>query len=217
MKKIITLLSVFLICDLVGPFFSCAEKIQNSFATDYLTQSRQQTLKRQIPNSPIIPSTSVQMPQENTMSETTTLPETTTAIPKTSKTAPPMTLAPATQTSMPQTTLAPVQQNLGSTPAVPPTASIGFNKINIKVPDYEKKLREMLRDQEIAKAKKKKTLIESIVDEITHYGFIFIMVFVVGLIIYALRKDKRTMPGPPIEKPVGLQPDEKKDIWSEEF
>lgn len=215
MKKIIAL--SFLLFNLSGPVLSYAEKFQDSFSSDYLTQSRQQTMRKQIPSAPVIPSVSVQMPQESTMSETTALPETTTAMPGTSKTAPPIIAAPTPQSSIPQTPLAPVVQNLGQASAIPPTASIGFNKINIKVPDYEKKLKEMLEKEEIAKAKKKRTLVESIVDEVTHYGFIFIMIFVVGLIIYALRKDKRTTPGPAVEKPVGLQQEKRKDIWDDDF
>ena len=92
-------------------------------------------------------------------------------------------------------------------------------KVEITVPDYEQKFREMYqKEQTVKAAKKKKKLIESIADEVRTYALLFVMGFVVFLVIYTLRKDK----GPDVT-PVGEQEKTKKaeatkkNIWDEDF
>ncbi|MFH0940314.1 MAG: hypothetical protein V1840_00470 [Candidatus Omnitrophota bacterium] len=112
-----------------------------------------------------------------------------------------------------------------STPAptlvTPQTPSL--TKTRITVPDFEERYKKLLEAQAEAKRKKKKSLIDSVLDEIVRYGFLIVLGLVVLVVIYALRKDKETpgtgfqMPQHP-EKPLKEEQEEpKKDIWQDDF
>ena len=175
-----------------------AEKFQSSFSQDALTQSNQQDLKQQIPSAPAMPANPTPASAPAAMEETS-VPKTPSAIPAS---LPQM--QTGTTPAIPQ-----AQQNI----QVPVTHEIGpmtMPQAKITVPDYEKRFNEMFLEQAKA-AKKKKKLIDAIMDEVTKYGFYMILAFVVLLTVYALRKEE---PGAPSgEKPPGEE--DKKDIWKD--
>ena len=108
-----------------------------------------------------------------------------------------------------------------ATLTTPQTPSL--KKTRITVPDYEERYMKLLAAQAEAKRKKKKSLIDSILDEIVRYGFLIVLGLVVLVVFYALRKDRETpgtgfqMPQHP-EKSLKDEPEgPKKDIWHDEF
>lgn len=88
-----------------------------------------------------------------------------------------------------------------------------MKKPKITVPDFEKKFREMMEAEQIAKTKKKKGLFESILDEVSRYGYLMVLGLVVVIMIVTLRKEKT----PPA--PIGSTSKEEaeKNIWREDF
>ncbi|MFH0876644.1 MAG: hypothetical protein V1863_00285, partial [Candidatus Omnitrophota bacterium] len=89
-----------------------------------------------------------------------------------------------------------------------------LKKVDISVPDNERKWRMMLAQQQAKAAKKKKTFSERILEELTKYGMLIALGFVILLVIYAVRKEP-TKAGQPPAAPKGQEP--KKDIWHEDF
>jgi len=95
-----------------------------------------------------------------------------------------------------------------------------IKKPNITVPDFEKKYKEMFEEEQIKKQKKKKSLIDSILDEFVRYGILITLGLVIFIVIYTIKKDKDITPqAPPPEAPKEEKRkiEEKKDIWKEDF
>ena len=95
-----------------------------------------------------------------------------------------------------------------------------IKKPKITVPDYEKKYRELFEAEQIKKGIKKKSLIDSILDEFVRYGILITLGLVVFIVIYTVKKDKDITPqAPPPETPKEDEQkiEEKKDIWKENF
>lgn len=89
-------------------------------------------------------------------------------------------------------------------------------RLNIKVPDYERKFQEMMQKKEAEKIKKKKTLWQSIRDELVRYGAFIILGAVIFIMLYAMRKDKNTLGMSPSEE-TRLEEQKTKTIWDDEF
>ena len=95
-----------------------------------------------------------------------------------------------------------------------------IKKLNITVPDSEKKYRELFEAEQIEKSKKRKSLIDSILDEFVRYGILITLGLVVFIVIYTIKKDKDITPqAPQSETPKEDEQkiEEKKDIWKESF
>jgi len=98
--------------------------------------------------------------------------------------------------------------------------------VNIKVPDYEQQLQQMLQAQQ-PKVKKKKPLFNAILDEITNYGVFIILGLVAFILVYIVRKEKFDIKtqstdgsdgsGDTSDTGEGEIPKEKRDIWDEKF
>jgi|GEM_PF-2295721 len=112
-------------------------------------------------------------------------------------------------------------QNLPQ-PSVPslgtPTATSNIDqnldpfRPKIRVPRYEAAYLASLR-HEAEERKKRKSLMNAILDEIATYGLYLLLGLVVFLLIYALRKET-IKAGPPKAEVSSLEAQEKKDIWT---
>lgn len=196
MKK--TALGVFLLLFLAAAAPAVfAEKFQSSFSQDYLTQNNNQDLKQQMPSTTATPTTPTPVSAQP-------------AIEKIPMSIPAPVTAPTAQTPLATPTIIPLQKNMQ---APVQKGFIDIVKPKITVPDYEKRYKEIFLAQAEKAAKKRKKLIESIMDEVTKYGIYLIFSFVILLILYVLRKEGPAGPTagkPPIEE-------DRKDIWKEDF
>lgn len=137
--------------------------------------------------------------------------QTTPVLPPVSQTIPPS--LPTAQPNTPSLT--------SPEPIAPPLKNIAdIKKLNISVPDFEKKYKELFEAEQIKKNKKKKNLMESILDEVIRYGILITLALVVFVVIYTIKKDRDLTPqAPPVEtgKEKEQKTEEKKDIWKEDF
>lgn len=100
-----------------------------------------------------------------------------------------------------------------SFPAVSSAPSIlNMQKPKISVPNFEEQFRKLVRAQEEKILKKKKTLIESITNEIANYGMLIVLALVILIVLYAIHKDKQAGHGPAEKAEEG-----KKTLWDDEF
>ena len=190
---------VCILCVLSNPGISKAtqDKFENSF-----------DLKKNRPPSsvPLITQT-IPLPANNNPGlDTPTMPPT-------------ITQEPMTPPSLP--TIQPTAPLSSSPPIAPPMKNIAdIKKLNITVPDSEKKYRELFEAGQIEKGKKRKSLIDSILDEFVRYGILITLGLVVFIVIYTIKKDKDITPqAPQSETPKEDEQkiEEKKDIWKESF
>jgi|GEM_PF-977942 len=179
-----------------------AEKFQSSFSNDYMTQSKQQDIKI----APVqVQKTQATIPPSAPIQQQTAIQT--------------QTIAPALD--IPQSSGISTQDIYipASTLAAPKVPAM--TQTRISVPDFEERYKKLLAAQAEAKHKKKKSLIDSILDEIVHYGFLIVLGLVILVVVYALRKDKKTpgtgfqMPQHPEKTSEHEKP--KKDIWQDEF
>ncbi|MEK7849571.1 MAG: hypothetical protein AAB213_01930 [Candidatus Omnitrophota bacterium] len=182
-----------------------ADKFQSSFSNDYIQQTKQKDSKITPVSVQKIPETATSPVQQQTAVSNT---DWTPAPVQTQAITPPLYIPPLPDISAPVPSL--------SSPKVPT-----LTKTRITVPNFEEKYKKLLAAQAEAKRKKKKSLIDSILDEIVHYGFLIVLGLVILVVVYVLRKDKETpgtgfqMPQHP-EKPQE-QREPKKDIWQDDF
>ncbi|OIO36118.1 MAG: hypothetical protein AUJ74_03430 [Candidatus Omnitrophica bacterium CG1_02_44_16] len=103
--------------------------------------------------------------------------------------------------------------------AAPTTPAL--TKTRITTPDFEEKYKKLFEAQAKTKHKKKKSLIDSILDEAIHYGLFIVLGLVILVVIYTLQKDKETLktisrtPQHPGQLTKGEEP--KKNIWQDDF
>ncbi len=233
MKKIWVGTTALCLLFAVGAANAAADKFGGSFSNDYSTQTKQQNIPVptiSIPATPTTQTTTVSTSEIST--PVVSAPDVSSpvvpqqvAAPETPWVAP--TVAPAATQPATVVSAGPAPQAPSAAPIVPsPTTGPGINnvpsmqKTRISVPDFEEKYKRMLMAQAEAKKHKKKSLIDSILDELVHYGMFLILGIVILVVIYALRKDKET-PGTGFhlpEQPSSKLPQEpKKDIWHDEF
>ena len=184
---------------------AAGEKFGSPFSKDYLKQGSQRNLKSAVPAAQQIPTTDTSLP------------------PPTQSEPAPVTPSPAINPSLTQQEIlsSSIQAPKQAIP-VPPAPIVGptlfkspydLKPPRIKVPDYEKRLQAALLAEYQAKiSKKKKSLIDSILEETSKYGLLIVLGLVILVMIYAMRKEGKE---PPYERP--KPEDEKKDIWHEEF
>lgn len=111
-------------------------------------------------------------------------------------------------------TLPSLAQRPSPAPALPsPSSALDLKKTKITVPDFEKRFRDLMQAEQIAKTQKKKNLFESILDEVSRYGYLMVLGLVVFIVIVTLRKEKTSPP------PIGTASKEEagKNIWHEDF
>lgn len=196
MKKAVSGVVLLLFFGAAAPAFS-TDKFQSSFSQDYSIKNNKQELKQDLPSAPSVPAVAPSSIQPAAQETSVVVPE--------SAPTPPI----ESTASVPP--VSPIQQKIQ---APEQKGLIDIPKTRISVPDYEKQYREMFLSQAEKAARKRKKLIESIIDEVTKYGIYLIFGFVILLILYALRK------GEPAGGPTGDKPhfeDDKKDIWKEDF
>jgi hypothetical protein len=185
-----------------------ADKFQSSFSSDYMTQSKQQDIKIAPVAVQKVPITVTSPIQQTAASNADLTPATTI---QARAIAPALDIPPSPGISTPDISM--------PAPSLVSPKAPALTQMRITVPDYEEKYKKLLAAQAEAKRKKKKSLIDSILDEIVRYGFLIVLGLVVLVVVYALRKDKETpgtgfqMPRHP-EKPLD---EPKKDIWQDEF
>ncbi|HAJ57292.1 MAG TPA: hypothetical protein DCL35_05930 [Candidatus Omnitrophica bacterium] len=177
-----------------GGLSAYADKFGGTFSTDYMTQDTKQNSKSITMQATSIPKTPVV--QEVT---TTTIPA-----------------APLETTVTSPAVFIPQSPQVGAAMPIPLPTTSDIKQIKITVPDYEKKLQAMMQAKEAQALKKKKSLIDSILEEITRYGMVIVLLLVILVIFYALRKDKTTAPPQEPAKPEAIEP-AKKTIWDDEF
>lgn len=187
-------LSLFFFLLFIGAATCYADKFGSSFSRDYMTQDTASSLR----NKPSIP----QSPQ------VATVPSSQTTVPM-----PPVITAPLPSpgVSLPQ----PSTDWTGRITSLPGTTNL--KQLKISIPEYEKRLQEMMRTQEEKAKAKKKSLLESILNEITRYGIYIVLGLVILIVLYALHKDKPTVALPPVAKPEDPEGAPKKSIWDDEF
>ncbi len=174
-------------------FFFCgasvvsADKFGSGLSNDYMTQDASVNLKRQPMSVPAPTVTTSPVVQQQAPLATPTI-------------AVPTVTLPASST--------------GATfPAAPSTPSIiNTLKPKISVPNFEEQFRKLVRAQEEKLLKKKKTLIESITNEISNYGMLIVLALVILIVLYAIHKDKQTGPSQAEKAEEG-----KKTLWDDEF
>jgi hypothetical protein len=196
---------------------AAGDKFGSSVSTDYLTQETPQDFKK----------TNQATSSSPPLTQTLPLPANNLPVPVNNNpglnaqtTNPPVIQGPITSTNLP--TIGPGAPLLSSSPTIPhPTKSIAdIKKVNITVPDFEAKYKELFEMEQAKKNKKKKSLIDSILDEIVHYGILIILGLVVLVVIYTIKKDKDITPQEPLpEAPKNMEQKKegKKDIWEEDF
>lgn len=103
---------------------------------------------------------------------------------------------------------------------------IDLKPVNIKVPNYDQQLQQMMQGEQ-PKVKKKKPLLNAILEEITNYGVFIILGLIAFILIYVVRKEKLEEKAKPTDE--GAEPGEmsrsgedegpriKRDIWDEKF
>ena len=184
---------VILLFILEVPSFLFAEKFQDSLTATSLK------------NNP--PMAQTQIPSSTPLSQSTS-----------SEISPPVSLTTVSTTSIPATTIPETQSAVFEQQNLPSSSPIQKNvldapKVKITVPSFEKQFQDQFLEQTAKTAKKKKKLFESIIDEVAHYGLYLVLIFVLLVVFYALRKDKQSPFSPSDQKP----PEEKQDIWHEDF
>jgi hypothetical protein len=192
-KKTYLIFIFFLI--FIGVGTCAADKFGTSFSGDSMTQDTASGFGNQ-PSIPQPPKITVLPPSP----ATPPMPALITTTPVTD---------PGASVPLPSTSWV---QNIKSLPS-----ALDLKQLRIKTPEYEQRFQEMMRPGEEKAKAKKKTLFESILDEITRYGVYIVLGLVILTIFYALHKDK-----PPVAAPTAAQLQKaedikKKTIWDDEF
>ncbi len=196
MSKIRFGLSVFVILISVGTSLVYADKIGGSFSTEQITQDTGQNFKKLPSQTPAASS----FPKTQVVQQTAITP------------AP--AIEPITTSSISQSQ----DMSLNSFSQTKPLPKDpGIKKLNIKTTDYEEKFKEKMRAAQEKTLMRKKTFIESIMDEIAHFGLLFALLFVIVAVVYALKKEKPPQGAPPPEEKKEDIEAKPKTIWDDEF
>jgi hypothetical protein len=178
--------------------YSYADKFGSTLSADYISQDTDQRLKNIPVQTPAVP-------------KTPAIQQTTASMPAVLETQPIENPVFNPATSIPKT-----PSISGASQVISLPSATDLRKVEITVPEYEKKFQEMMQAKEEQAHKKKRTLFESIFEELMRYGMLITLLLVLVVIFYALRKEKAPPAPPASTKPQDIQP-RKKTIWDDDF
>lgn len=207
MKKISAGILIILFFYFFGTNTYGETKIGNS---DFLSQDNQQNLKNNPVSIPTTPKTILTSTQTKPSGPNPVMTQQLPSIP------PLLT----TKTNLP--TLLP---SIGKTAI--PKSPMDLKPLDIKVPNYDQQLQQLIQSEQPPKVKKKKPLLDAILEEITNYGVFIILGLVAFILVYVVRREKvgekakpadeADEPGETSESSEGEVPKIKRDIWDEKF